>query len=92
MPSTPKHRARAVEAMARHRCETDKTDGFCCPRDGKCQRNLDGKRDHLDCMRSAENLMRTLEGRGMSVVWDHDPANHPDPMVNAAELAAIRGL
>jgi hypothetical protein len=36
--------------------------------------------------------MQAMESRGMSVIWEHDPANHADPFVNAAELAAIKGL
>lgn len=89
--SLPKHRTRALEALARHVCETDKTDGFCCLRDGKCMNDVSGTRPHLNCVRIAEGLMKAIEGRGMSVVWDHDPARHPDPVIDAAERAAIEG-
>jgi hypothetical protein len=93
MPSLPKHRARAVEQIAAHRCSTDLTDGFCGPRDGKCfWQGLNEHNQYRSCMVQAEGIMRAMETRGVSVVWDHDPSNHPDPIVNAAELAAIRGL
>lgn len=90
--SLPKHRARAVEAMAKQLCETDFTNGFCCVQDGKCQRNTAESRPDRNCMKVAEGLMRSMEGRGVSVVWDHDPGRHPDPAVDAAERAAIEGL
>jgi len=91
--SLAKHRARAIEAMAKQLCETDMTNGFCCPRDGKCQReNRNPAWPARDCISKAEGLLLAMEGRGMSVVWDHDPGRHPDPMIDAAERAAIEGL
>lgn len=87
MPSLPKHRARAVEAIASELCNTHFTDGFCGPRDGKCHQGR-----HVDCMRLAHGCMKAMETRGMSVVWDHDPGAHPDPVIDAAERAAIAGL
>lgn len=65
--SKPKHRARAVEAMALHLCASRFTDGFCSPRDGKCH-----NRPHLDCMRAAEGCMRAMETVGIKVVWPYD--------------------
>lgn len=62
-----KHRQRAVEALASHRCNTDLTDGFCGPRDGKCHRA-----SHRDCMVQAEGLMRSIENVGCTVVWAFD--------------------
>lgn len=88
--SLPKHRERAVQAIAEHVCSVSLTDGFCGPRDGKCQRQNNLGR--LDCCRLAEGCVHAMETRGMSVVWDHDPGRHPDPMIDAAERAAIEGL
>lgn len=71
--SKPKHRARAVEAMAYHICACEKTDGFCSPRDGKCHNPLGGKREmRQNCMASSEQLMRAIESRGCMVVWPYD--------------------
>ena len=94
--SLPKHRARAVESLAHHLCTTDYTDGFCCPRDGLChhsrQRPGIANRADRNCMAVANNMVKAMEGRGLSVVWDHDPGRHPDPMIDAAERAAIEGI
>jgi hypothetical protein len=71
--SKPKHRARAVQAMALHICCTDKTDGFCSPLDGSCSNPLGGKPERrLNCMDAAEQLMRAMETRGLMVVWPYD--------------------
>jgi hypothetical protein len=67
-----KHRARAVEQLALHRCSTDLTDGFCCPRDGRCARGASIGRPDRDCMRQAEGLMQAVESRGCTVVWAFD--------------------
>ena len=75
--SKPKHRARAVEAMALHICVTDKTDGFCSPRDGFCFNPLGGKPERRqNCMHAAEQLMRAMETRGLMVVWPYDRGAH----------------
>jgi hypothetical protein len=73
-----KHRARAIEQLAAHRCATDLTDGFCGPRDGNCQRAsaLLGS-DHRNCMILAEGLMQAIESRGCTVVWAYDPVVKP---------------
>lgn len=63
-----KHRSRAVEALAKHRCSTDLTDGFCSPRDARCQQRA----MHRDCMKQAEWLMRAMENVGCTVVWAFD--------------------
>jgi hypothetical protein len=65
--SKPKHRARAVKAMAHEICVTEYTDGFCSPRDGICY----GTERH-NCMKAAEGCMRAMEGRGLMVVWPYD--------------------
>lgn len=83
MASLSKHRARALEAIASNLCSVHFTDGFCGPRDGKCQGRP------FDCVRLAEGCIRAMETRGMSVVWDHDPGRHPDPIIDAAERAVI---
>jgi hypothetical protein len=68
-----KHRNRAVAAMAMHICVTDKTDGFCTPRDGSCCNPLGGKPERRqNCMHAAEQLMKALETRGLMVVWPYD--------------------
>jgi hypothetical protein len=67
-----KHRARAVEALASHRCATDLTDGFCGPRDGKCQNPSFGGGTYRNCMIQAEGLMQAIESRGCTVVWAFD--------------------
>lgn len=65
-----RHRARALQAIAEHRCSTDLTDGFCGPRDGRCHWQ---ERGHRGCAAQAEGILAAMESRGMSVVWDHDP-------------------
>lgn len=70
--SKPKHRSRAVEAMASHLCTTDFTNGFCGPRDGKCQRRTAAERPDRDCMKVADGCMRAMESRGIQVVWPYD--------------------
>ena len=71
--SKPKHRERAVDAMALHICTTDKTDGFCSPRDGSCFNPLGGKPGmQQNCMHAADQLMRAMETRGIMVVWPYD--------------------
>ncbi len=87
--SLPKHRERAVQAIAEHVCSVNLTDGFCGPRDGKCQRQNNLGR--LDCRRLAEGCVHAMETRGITVDWQFDPAKHPDPAVDAAERAAIEG-
>jgi hypothetical protein len=64
-----KHRARAVEQLASHRCSTDLTDGFCGPQDGKCHRGLGTYRN---CVVQAESLLQAIENRGCTVVWAYD--------------------
>jgi hypothetical protein len=65
--SNPKHRARAVEAIAREICSTDMTDGFCGPRDGQCPRA-----PIRDCIKRAEGCMRAIETVGCMVTWPYD--------------------
>lgn len=67
-----KHRARAVECLASHRCSTDLTDGFCGPQDGKCIGQNGERPSHRNCMRQAEGLMKAIESRGCTVVWAFD--------------------
>ncbi|MCC6775610.1 MAG: hypothetical protein IT537_03080 [Hyphomicrobiales bacterium] len=62
-----KHRDRALQAIAEHRCATDLTNGFCTPHGGKCQRK--GTRD---CCREAAGILAAIESRGMSVIWSYD--------------------
>jgi hypothetical protein len=69
--SRPKHRARAVEAMADHLCATDFTDGFCSPRDGKC-RGGNQVIPNRNCMQVAEQCMQSMECRGVMVIWSYD--------------------
>lgn len=101
--SVPTHRGRGPLAMASHICSTDLTNGFCAPRDGKCLNYGadDPNRQHLNCMVRARGLMGALETVGCKVVWAFDkraawpqPENRrvaPDPVVDAAERAALRG-
>jgi hypothetical protein len=64
------HRKRALDALAMHRSTTDLTNGFCAPSEGRCGRqSVTGR----NCIAQAEGLLKAIEGRGMSVVWDHDP-------------------
>lgn len=65
-----KHRARAIQALAEHRCACDLTDGFCGPRDGVCHQS--GR--HQDCVTQARGLLSALESRGMRAVWIYDLA------------------
>jgi hypothetical protein len=67
----PKHRARAVQAMANHLCTTDYTDGFCGPRDGRCTKEGPRRRD---CIRAATGLFEALVTVGIQVVWPYDKA------------------
>lgn len=91
--SLPKHRARAVEAIARHLCSVGMTDGFCGPRDGRCCETGADKNPRRDCMVRAEGCMRAMETVGVKVVWTHDPilkaGAHPDPITDAAERAVL---
>jgi hypothetical protein len=74
-----KHEARALRALASHRCSTDMTDGFCQPEDGACRSPLcvNRGREDRDCMRQARGLLQALRTLGMTVVWEHDPALQP---------------
>lgn len=67
-----KHRARAVEQLASHRCNCDLTDGFCGPRDGQCRKSGAERPGRANCMIQAEGLMQAIEGRGCTVVWAFD--------------------
>jgi hypothetical protein len=68
--SKPKHRTRAVQAMAEHICASDYTDGFCGPRDGECRHGRPS--GYRDCVKTAEHCMRAMESRGVMVVWPYD--------------------
>lgn len=70
--SKPKHRVRAVQAMAGHICASDYTDGFCGPRDGVCQKGFPDRPRHRDCIKTAEHCMRAMESVGVMVVWPYD--------------------
>lgn len=66
------HRQRALQAIAKYRCSTDLTDGFCGPRDGQC--HWEGKDSSVrGCIAQAEAILKAVESLGMSVVWDLDP-------------------
>ncbi len=65
-----RHRARALQAIAQQRCETDLTTGFCCPRDGECSRQS----SRGSCVHSAEGILQAIETRGLAVIWRMDPA------------------
>jgi transposase len=69
--SKPKHRTRAVQAMADHLCASDFTDGFCSPRDGQC-RGGSQVTPRRNCMHVAEQCMQSIECRGVMVVWPYD--------------------
>lgn len=76
-----KHYARAVDALAHHRCSTDLTDGFCGPRDGACAREgrlSRGARARGGCIAAAEGLLAALASRGMMVVWVYDKELPPE--------------
>lgn len=66
--STNKRRdaIRARDAMARHLCASDYTDGFCQPREGRCSQQ--GR--HRDCVASADALIRAMDAVGIDPVWN----------------------
>jgi hypothetical protein len=68
-----RHRARALQAIAHERCVTDLTDGFCGPRDGKCQRARADEPNTANCCRQAEAILRAMETSGIQPVWIYDP-------------------
>jgi hypothetical protein len=65
----PKAYARALQAIAQHRCVTDLTDGFCGPSDGECRHMA----PHRKCSDQARGILQALAYVGMTVVWDFDP-------------------
>lgn len=77
IPQNPKHRARALQAIAHERCVTDLTDGFCGPRDGKCSRQNPGMRR---CDAQAESILRAIETVGCYVVWHFDKRPTEPPL------------
>lgn len=83
-----KHRARALQALASHRCATDLTDGFCGPRDGECFGECHGR----NCVRQAEGLLQALETVGCIVVWEHDPSLAPIKEIVDTLTAASHAL
>jgi hypothetical protein len=92
IPEIPKHRERAIQAIAGHTCSTELTDGFCSPRDGKCIGQKGERPDHRNCVVKAKGYLQALDSVGVKVVWTHDPilrASHPDPIIDAAERAAL---
>jgi hypothetical protein len=75
-----KHRQRGLNAMAEHLCSTDYTDGFCSPDTNGLMSGAAHCRHHnlprngRDCVAKALGLVKAIESRGCSIVWDHDPA------------------
>lgn len=67
----PKAYARALQAIANHRCVCDLTDGFCGPRDGECTQR--GRRPRGGCNVEAKGILDSLATVGVIVVWDFDP-------------------
>lgn len=65
--SKPKHRARAIQAIAAELCACHFTNGFCAPRDGVCHGSTT-----RDCMKLADGCMRAMESVGVMVVWPYD--------------------
>lgn len=76
-----KHRQRGLNALAGHVCSTDYTDGFCSPDAGGLMSGVAHCRHHnlarngRDCVARALALVKAMESRGCSIVWDHDPAS-----------------
>lgn len=68
----PKAYARALQAIASHRCACYLTDGFCGPRDGQCQQFAHSKYQR-NCAVEARGLLDALATVGVLVVWDYDP-------------------
>ena len=64
-----RHKQRAIQAIAHERCVTDLTDGFCGPRDGKCQRQ--GSRQG-ECIKQAVACVRAMETNGVFPIWIYD--------------------
>lgn len=69
-----RHRARAVDQLARHMCSTDLTDGFCTITEGECRNPARGNSwsPSQNCMVRAEGLMQAIETVGCAVVWAYD--------------------
>ena len=71
-----RHKQRAIQAIAHERCVTDLTDGFCGPRDGKCQRQ--GSRQG-ECIKQAVRTGLGLKAQIMRR-WRPSPPSITDQL------------
>lgn len=100
LPQKEKHRARALQAIAHECCVTDLTDGFCVPRDGKCQ--MMGKHIRGTCVGQAEAILQSIEASGCYVAFrsgvagvkGHIPGPRPrgKPRPTKCEIIAWAGF
>lgn len=67
-----RHRKRAIQAIAEHRCSCDLTTGFCGPRDGKCTRPTAESRPDRNCIVQATALVEAMATNGVVPIWVYD--------------------